>query len=229
MSELTPVRIFGAFERTRRENRGDLRNGIGSSIVAHAALVAVAFSLAAALFVISDTPVAQEQPSQIITIETLVRDQPRTAQVHPSTQRDTASAAAQSARANQSAGQSLERATLATDQRTASRAESGSQGFSLAAGRLGHHKARPSQSKPSATQPELATVSAATAQAATNGTTVSVQATANQENEDDGGGYMSPGRGPVWSEHAPAGPLGGSGGHDSCTPSRGGFFFHHRR
>ena len=227
MDELMPVRIVGALERTRHENRGDFRNGFGSSVVVHAALIAVAFSLAATMFVISEPPVAREQPIQIMTIEKLVQDQPRTAQVHPSTQRDTASAASQSARADRSASQSLQLSTLAINQRTASKAESGSQGFSMTAGRLGHHKAKPSQSKPSATQPELATVSSATAQAATNGTTVGVQAQANQDNEDDGGGYMSPGRGPVWSEHAPAGPMGGSGGgHDSCTPSRGGFFFH---
>jgi hypothetical protein len=63
------------------------------------------------------------------------------------------------------------------------------------------------------------------AQAAATGTTVyTAPNNGNSAADDDAaaGGYMSPGRGPVWNEHPPGSP--GGGGTDSCAPSRGGFF-----
>ena len=238
MSEPGPMSGLTALERTRYENRRDFKMGLGSSIVVHACLLALGFSAAAAVYVATDTtPPVKEQQNQLITIETLVRDPATTAQAQHPDQRSSQVAVSQTSHAHPSTGQTSERTTLLIQQ--LSRSGSSDQGApALAIGAAGsgpgakHHKPKHSPSKPSGT-PELATNAAAAAQAATNGTTISNQANGQNGNDDtldDGGGFLTPGRGPAWSERAPSGPLGGSGGgHDDCTPSRGTFLLGYHR
>lgn len=237
MSEPEPIRGLTTLERTRLENRRDFKMGLGSSIVLHAGLLALGFSAAAAVYVATDTtPPVKEQPNQLITIETLVREPQNTAQTRQSEQRPSQVAVSQTSRANPATGQSSERTTLLIQQLSKSGSrDQGSPALAIGSAGLGpgakHHKPKHAQSKPNGT-PELA-ANAAAAQAATNGTTISNQANGQNGNDDtldDGGGFLTPGRGPAWSERAPSGPLGGSGGgHDDCTPSRGGFFLVHHR
>jgi hypothetical protein len=91
-----------------------------------------------------------------------------------------------------------------------------------------HHAAKKhkADSKPAAQE---MTTNTGTAAAATSTTIYTAPNNGNSAAADDAaaGGYMSPGRGPVWSEHPPTGP--GGGGTDSCAPSRGGFFGHRHK
>ena len=203
MSEPEPTRGLTTLERTRRENRRDLPKGLGSSIVTHSAVIVALLALVG-LFRVPDYPIPQEQQrSQIITIETLVRD-PQPAP-HAGYEYN-----------------NLEVHIKKTPRLPV-------QGI-IIAHRAGHHVTKPTVPKPSAMR-ELTQTAANAPPAATNGTTVVNQGSGiPDDNGDDGGGYLSPGHGSVWSEAPPSGPFGGGvGGHDSCTPSRGGFFLGHGR
>jgi len=235
--ERLPTAIRGITERVRRENRLDMPKGFGTSFVVHACIALLFASAATALYVEVKTPQVQEQANQPITIETLVR-QPQVAQrqqqqqpqrmVVQQLQRVTPTQTTQqSPRAAAGANASMPVAkTVAQTPETQTSSLATMQTMS---GARGKHVAKRKHAEQSSARPAVSARQPAPAgdQAPTNGANVYTAPGNSDTRSDDqaAGGYLSPGQGPVWTEHAPGG--GGHGG-DSCTPSRGGFFGHRR-
>ena len=229
-SERAPKDNLSNVERVRRENRADFPMGVGSSLAVHLGVALIFASAAAALYVEVKSPQVQEQPNQVITIETLVRPQVQQQQrmVVQQVERVTPNQTTQVNKTSASAQASLPAAK--TVAQTPETQTSNLNTLSTLSGARGKHHAKRHPAQQSPARPAVAARQPAPAgeMAPTNGSNVYTAPGNSDTRSDDeaSGGYMSPGQGPVWSEHAPGG--GGHGG-DSCTPSRGGFFSVHHR
>jgi hypothetical protein len=233
-SERPPTHELNAVERVKREGRRDMPMGLGSSLIVHGGLALLFAGAAAALIVGSKIQPPKEQPSQIITIETLVHTPQTVAQQQPQpmVRQTLTHPVSQPVQATTSKSSSPNVALMKAQQANPS-TQSGSSHlatFAVLQGAAGKHHAKKhsttqDQTKSAAAQAVTATTGAQSA--ATSTTIYTAPNNGNSAADDDAaaGGYMSPGRGPVWNEHPPGAP--GGGGTDSCTPSRGGFL--HRR
>jgi len=232
-SERLPTHELSAVERVKRENRPDLPLGFSSSLIVHASLAALFAGVLATAYVEAKLQQPKEQPSQVITIETLVRPQPVAVQQPQQMVRQTL----QRTVTQQVQSTSSQRETPQVKLLTAQQANPSTQGsasnlstFAVLQGSAGKHHAKkrkntPDENKPAAQQSAV-TANTGAQSASTSTTIYTAPNNGNSAADDDAaaGGYMSPGRGPVWSEQRPTGP-GGNGG-DSCAPSRGGFISH---
>ena len=230
-SERLPTQQLSAVDRVKRENRRDMPMGFSSSLILHACLAALFASAVATLYVESKIQQPKEQPNQMITIETLVRPPQPVAQQKPQPLVQQVLSRVQpvpvkqtSSQANQPHVSLLKVQPLQTQTGTSSLGT-----LATLQGAPGKHhaaKKHKADSKPAAQE---MTTNTGTAAAATSTTIYTAPNNGNSAAADDAaaGGYMSPGRGPVWSEHPPTGP--GGGGTDSCAPSRGGFFGHRHK
>jgi hypothetical protein len=232
-SERLPTQQLSAVERVKRENRGNMPMGFSSSLILHAGLAVLFAGAVATLYVESKMPQVKEQPNQVITIETLVRPPQPVAQQQPQPLVQQTISRVQpvvkqtSSQANQP-NPSLMKAQPVNPQTQTGTSSLGT--YATLQGAPGkHHAAKKHKAQDSKPAAQEMTTNTGTAAAATNTTIYTAPSNGNSAADDDAaaGGYMSPGRGPVWSEHPPTGP--GGGGGDSCTPSRGGFLGHHRR
>jgi hypothetical protein len=234
-SERLPTHELSAVERVKREHRRDLPMGVSTSLILHSCLVILFAGAATTLYVESKIQQPKEQPSQVITIETLVRTPQTVAQQQPQQMVRQTISRSQPVPVRTTTSQANQpHVALMAAQPTNPQTQTGVSSlgtFATLQGAPGKHhaakkhKATQDQSKSAA--PQAVTANSGT-QATSTGTTVYTAPNNGNTAADDeaaAGGYMSPGRGPVWSEHPPTGP--GGGGGDSCTPSRGGFL-HHR-
>jgi hypothetical protein len=227
-SERLPTSDLSAVERVKREHRRDMPFGLSTSLILHGCFVILFAGAATALYVESKIQAPQEQRSQIITIETLVRTPQTVVQKQQPTVIQTVSRSAVAVK--QTTSQTTPHVTLLATHPANPQTQTGVSTlgtFSVLQGAAGtrhgakKHKATQDQSKAAAQQ---VTASTGAQSAATSTTIYTAPNNGNTAADDEAaaGGYMSSGHGPVWSEHPPAGP--GGGGVDTCTPSRGGFF-----
>ncbi|HME81764.1 MAG TPA: hypothetical protein VKF82_06770 [Candidatus Eremiobacteraceae bacterium] len=205
---------------SKSEYKRDLPFGFGTSAATHviAALVLGALFATAALIQEINVPVP-EQKSTVITIETLVRTPLTTAQTHPSSQAQPsiAASASQSSASSSSPSQGVASAAAPSSSNGGMRSE-----LSRLVGSLPHVKAAVSSVSRAFMVNTAAAGSAAAAGNTGSGGAVNSQSTISGPGPGDGmGGHA--GAGPVWSEEPADGPFG-SQHHDSCTPSKGGFF-----
>ena len=230
-SERLPTHDLSAVERVKREHRRDLPMGFGTSAILHASLVILFAGAAATVYVESKMPPTKEQANQPITIETLVRT-PQTVVQQPQTmvRQTVAHAVTQPTSQTAAANPSL---MAAQRPATQSQTDGGHLAtYAILQGAAGKHHAKRHATTQDQSQAaaQAVTANSGTQAAAAGRTVYTAPAGSGNSAADDeaaAGGYMSPGQGPVWSEHPPAGPGGGT--VDTCTPKRGGYFYGHHR
>jgi hypothetical protein len=233
-SEQLPAPRLTQLDRTRRENRPDFPVGLSTSFFVHAALIMVGFTLAALFYVATKEPAPESaQRSTIITIETLVRD-PQVVTRQP-VEKQTIShvAVTQTQPVQPAVSHASGHTALAANQLSIDKIQPGAPSTILGGENNARHsvakkrKASDEVSKPGP-GPQVAHAPAVPGQSS-NGITTATQGNGNQDPGSDStdGVTLSPGGAAPWSERLPSGPFGGPGGHDDCTPSRGGFFLGH--
>jgi hypothetical protein len=205
---------------SQSEYKRDLPFGFGTSAATHiiAALVLGALFMTAALIQETRIPVP-EQKSTMITIETLVHTPLTTAQTHPSSQaqRSVAASASQSSASSSSPEHGVASAAEPSSASGGVRTE-----LSRLVGGLPHIKAAVSSVSRAFMVNTAAAGSSSSAGNTGSGGATTSQSTISGPGPGDGlAGHA--GAGPVWSEEPADGPFGQQH-HDSCTPSKGGFF-----